>query len=69
MPGEGDVTVSPCFAVELRILLSSIFGEKNPLGFPIFGQLVRLFFLQRQLFGARGVCFKEQISTEQLSKE
>jgi hypothetical protein len=28
----GDVTVSPCFAVELRILLSSIFGKKNPLG-------------------------------------
>jgi len=37
MPGEGDVTVSPCFAVELRILLSSIFGKKNPLGFVIFG--------------------------------
>jgi hypothetical protein len=64
---RGKVTsrLSPCFAGELRILLSSIFGKKNPLGFPIFGQLVRLFL--RQLFGARGVCFKEQMSTEQLS--
>jgi hypothetical protein len=69
MPGEGDVRLSPCFALELGILLSSIFGEKNQLGFVTFGQLVRLFFLQRQLFGARGVCFKEQISTEQLLKE
>ena len=51
MPGEGDVTVSPCFALELRILLSSIFGEKNPLGFVIFGQLVRLFLSQAVVWG------------------
>jgi hypothetical protein len=36
MPGEGDVTALPLFRRELRILLSSIFGEKNPLGFAIF---------------------------------
>ena len=28
-PGEGDVTALPLFRRELRILLSSIFGEKN----------------------------------------
>ena len=67
---RGKVTsrLSPCFAGELRILLSSIFGEKNPLGFAIFGQLVRLFLSQAGVW-ARGVCFKEQMSTEQLSKE
>jgi hypothetical protein len=50
---RGKVTsrLSPCFAVELRILLSSIFGEKNPLGFPIFGQLVRLFLSQAVVWG------------------
>jgi hypothetical protein len=34
----GKVTsrLSPCFAGELRILLSSLFGAKNPLGFAIF---------------------------------
>jgi hypothetical protein len=31
------LTVTPCFAVELRILLSSIFGKKNPYRFVIFG--------------------------------
>ena len=36
MPGEGDVTALPLFRRELRILLSSIFGEKNPFGFAIF---------------------------------
>jgi hypothetical protein len=36
MPGEGDVTALPLFRRELRILLSSIFGEKNLLGFAIF---------------------------------
>ena len=36
MLGEGDVTALPLFRRELRILLSSIFGEKNPLGFAIF---------------------------------
>jgi hypothetical protein len=36
MPGEGDVMALPLFRWELRILLSSIFGEKNPLGFAIF---------------------------------
>jgi len=51
MSGEGDVTVSPCFSVELRILLSSIFGEKNLLGFVIFGQLVRLFLSQAVVWG------------------
>ena len=35
-PGEGDVTALPLFRRELRILLSSIFGEKNPFGFAIF---------------------------------
>jgi hypothetical protein len=68
MPGEGDVRLSPCFAGELRILLSSIFGEKNPLGFPIFRQLVRLFLSQAVVWG-EGSRFKEQLSTEQLSKE
>ena len=29
-PGEGDVTALLLFRRELRILLSSIFGEKNP---------------------------------------
>jgi hypothetical protein len=33
----GKVSHGSCFAVELRILLSSIFGKKNPLGFVIFG--------------------------------
>ena len=32
MPGEGDVTALPLFRRELWILLSSIFGEKNPFG-------------------------------------
>ena len=36
MPGEGDVTALPLFRRELRILLSSIFGEKNALGFAAF---------------------------------
>jgi hypothetical protein len=37
MPGEGDVTALPLFvSPELRILLSSIFGERNPFGFAIF---------------------------------
>jgi hypothetical protein len=36
MPGEGDVTSLPLFCRELRILLSSIFSEKNLLGFAIF---------------------------------
>jgi hypothetical protein len=35
MLGEGDVTAL-LFRRELRILLSSIFGEKNPFGFAIF---------------------------------
>jgi hypothetical protein len=30
--------LSPCFAGELRILLSSIFGANNPLGFAIFSR-------------------------------
>jgi hypothetical protein len=38
LPGEGDVTASPCFRRELRILLSSIFGEKNPFGFAAFSR-------------------------------
>jgi hypothetical protein len=38
MPGEGDVTALPCFAGELRILLSSLFGVKNPFGFAIFSR-------------------------------
>ena len=36
MPGEGDVTALPFFAGELGILLSSLFGAKNPLDFAIF---------------------------------
>jgi hypothetical protein len=34
--GGGDVTALPLFRRELRILLSSIFGEKNPFGFAAF---------------------------------
>jgi hypothetical protein len=42
--------LSPCFAGELRILLSSLFGEKNPLGFAIFLQsdVKPLFLASRQ---------------------
>jgi hypothetical protein len=50
--------LSPCFAGELRILLSSIFGEKNPLGFPIFGQLVRLFLSQAVVVWGEGSLFQ-----------
>jgi DNA-directed RNA polymerase beta subunit len=81
MPGEG-VTALPLFRRDLRILLSSIFGEKNPLGFAIFGQLLGS-FSRRQFLGrgesvSKNKCLQnncqknncrviaEQLSTEQL---
>jgi hypothetical protein len=51
MLGEGDVTALPLFRRELRILLSSIFGEKNPFGFAIFSwtDVEALFLVSRDV--------------------
>ena len=60
MPGEGDVTALPLFCRELRILLSSIFGEKNPFGFAIFSwtDVEALFLVSRDvtLFLGADIC-------------
>jgi hypothetical protein len=50
MPGEATSRLPPCFARELRIILSSLFGTKNPFGFAIFSwsDVEDLFHASRQ---------------------